>query len=76
MLPAEDTEMQEDNENKPAKRKYIGVWFECCHAYGRLYQNKEGTCYRGRCPKCLRSVRVPIDSNNKSATDRRFFRGS
>ena len=69
--------MQEDNTNQqPQKRKYIGVWFECCHAYGRLYKNKEGTMYRGRCPRCLRPVRVPIDVNSNRATDRRFFSGS
>lgn len=70
--------MQEDNNNdkQPKKRKFIGVWFECCHAYGRLYKNKEGTCYRGRCPRCLRTVMVPIDMNSESATDRRFFRGN
>ena len=70
--------MQEDDDNKKEKspkRKFIGVWFECCHAYGRLYQNKEGTIYRGRCPRCLRPVMVPIDSNRENATDRRFFRG-
>jgi len=58
-----------------SKRKFIGVWFECCHAYGRLYKNKEGTLYRGRCPKCLRSVQVPINSSSEKATSRRFFRG-
>lgn len=68
--------MQEDNSNQQRqKRKFIGVWFECCHAYGRLYKNKEGTLYRGRCPKCLRWVKVPIDVNSENATNRRFFRG-
>ena len=67
--------MEEDNQEQSNKRKFIGVWFECCHAYGRLYKNKEGTEYFGRCPKCLRSVRVPINSNSEKATNRRFFRG-
>ena len=65
----------EDNQQKPIKRKFIGVWFECCHTYGRLYKNKEGTIYRGRCPKCLRTVQVRVDVNNENATNRRFFRG-
>jgi len=70
--------MSEDTNknNESVKRKYIGVWFDCCQTYGRLYKNKEGTCYRGRCPKCLRPVRVYIDSSSENATDRRFFRGS
>ena len=66
--------MEEDNNT--TERKFIGVWFECCHTYGRLYKNKEGTLYRGRCPKCLRSVNVPINAESERATNRRFFRGS
>ena len=66
--------MEEDN--NATERKFIGVWFECCHTYGRLYKNKEGTLYRGRCPKCLRSVKVSINADSEKATNRRFFRGS
>ena len=70
--------MEEDNNNeqqKQEKRKFLGIWFECCHVYGRLYKNKEGTKYIGRCPKCLRSIQVNINSESEKATDRRFFRG-
>ena len=65
--------MQEDNELTP-KRKFLGIWFECCHVYGRLYKNKQGTHYYGRCPKCLRSVKVRIGGSE--GTNRRFFRGN
>lgn len=66
--------MEEDreDENKPKKRAFLGIWFECCHTYGRLYKNKDGTRYYGRCPKCLRSVSVRIGGEG---TNRRFFRG-
>lgn len=67
---------EEDNKKKTVRRKFIGVWFQCCHAYGRLYKSKDGKFYRGRCPKCLRSVQVRVDENNENATNRRFFRGS
>ncbi len=67
----------EDNSNEQQNlRKFIGVWFDCCHTYGRLYKNKEGTQYTGRCPKCMRYVHVNIDENSSKATNRRFFRGS
>ena len=66
---------EEDNQKKTIRRKFIGVWFECCHAYGRLYKSKDGTIYRGRCPKCLRTVQVRVDENAENATNRRFFRG-
>ena len=67
--------MEENNEQKLQKRKFIGVWFECCHTYGRLYKNKDETYYVGRCPRCLRTVRARIGGNGEG-TDRRFFRGT
>ena len=60
-------------EEKSSKRQFLGIWFECCHVYGRLYKNKDGTAYVGRCPRCLRSFRVKVGNGG---TDRRFFRGS
>lgn len=66
---------ENDNEQGSTQRKFIGVWFECCHTYGRLYKNKKGTLYVGRCPKCLRPINVPINSDSERATNRRFFRG-
>ena len=38
------------------KRKFLGIYFDCCHVYGRVYKNKEGTAYEGWCPKCRRIV--------------------
>lgn len=68
--------MEEDKENEQkGKRKFLGIWFECCHVYGRLYKNKSGTKYTGRCPKCLRILNVDIDAESEKATNQRFFRG-
>ena len=55
------------------KRAFLGIWFDCCHVYGRLYKNQAGTMYVGRCPKCLRPVTVRIGGDG---TSQRFFRGS
>lgn len=60
-------------ETNSQKRAFLGIWFDCCHVYGRIYKNKEGTAYVGRCPKCLRSVRVKV---GEGGTSQRFFRGS
>ena len=62
-----------DENSTFVKRQFLGIWFECCHVYGRLYKNKAGTMYYGRCPRCLRSVRVRV---GEGGTNQRFFRGS
>lgn len=53
------------------KKKYLGILFECCGVYGRIYKNKDETAYVGRCPKCLRTIRVPI---GEGGSGQRFFR--
>ena len=65
----------EETGNTGQKRPFLGIWFECCHVYGRLYKNSQGTAYVGRCPKCLRPVSVRIGTGGEG-TNRRFFRGS
>lgn len=57
-------------ENK-SKVNFLGVMFECCGVYGRLYKNKEGTHYVGRCPKCTKPVRIKI---GEGGTNQRFFK--
>lgn len=71
-MNGENTDNANKDINKP-KRKFLGVFFTCCKVYGRLYQNKFGTAYVGRCPRCLRPIKVPIDSNSSKGTSRRFF---
>ncbi len=53
------------------KNNFLGVMFECCHVYGRLYKNKQGTFYEGRCPKCLKPIKIKIGQNG---TNTRFFK--
>jgi hypothetical protein len=52
------------------QRKFIGVKFNCCGIYIRIYINKEGTLYEGRCPKCFRPVKFKV---GEGGTDHRFF---
>ncbi len=52
--------------NKP----FLGVHFQRCKVYGRLYKNQEGDAYEGRCPRCGHRYRVAIGS---SGTNKRFF---
>lgn len=51
-------------------RPYLGIWFECCGVYARVYRRPTQDFYAGRCPKCLRALRVRVGPDG---TDARFF---
>jgi hypothetical protein len=52
-------------------RPYVSILFECCNVYARVYRNLGEQCYRGRCPKCLRTVQLRVGPDG---TTSRVFR--
>ena len=61
-----------DLEKKGTARPFLGVLFECCNIYRRLYLHKSGRMYAGVCPKCGRAVRFPVD--DRKGEKARFWR--
>jgi hypothetical protein len=56
--------------DKGPRAKFLSIWFRCCHVYGRLNRNADGTAYEGRCPRCGARVQAAI---GPEGTERRMF---
>jgi len=51
-------------------KKFLGIKFSCCGLYARIYVNRDGTAYEGRCPRCLQPIKIKI---GQGGTSTRFF---
>jgi len=49
-----------DQSPASSARPWVGIRFECCSVYTRVYRNPEGTAYMGYCPRCLKKVRLAV----------------
>lgn len=52
-------------------RPFLGVLFECCGVYARVYRRPQDSMYVGRCPRCLRVLKVRVGPDG---TPTRFLR--
>ncbi len=58
--------MSSDSQSKP----FIGMLFKCCNVYMRIYRNREGTAYEGRCPRCGKPITIRV---GEGGSDARFW---
>ncbi len=54
-----------------SERPYLGIQFECCQVYARVYRDRSGRFYNARCPKCLKGIRIRV---GKGGSSNRFFK--
>jgi hypothetical protein len=69
-LSSEPSPNKTTQNNNDTKRRFVGVRFNCCGVYWRIYINQSETAYEGRCPKCGKPVKLKVGSGG---TNCRFF---
>jgi len=57
--PAEP-EPGEADARKGKGRQWLGIHFECCNVYVRIYRRADEREYVGSCPECRGRVRVRV----------------
>jgi len=55
------------NEKPYLNRPFLRIFFECCQIYQRIYRHTEGHSYKGRCPRCLRTIEFRIGPGGTAA---------
>lgn len=62
--------MDRKNQELGNKAQFLGIYFECCSTYGRIYKDRSEKTYQGMCPRCGKKIVVPI---GEEGTSSRFF---
>ena len=65
-------EIMNKSAERDTARPFVGIIYDCCDTYGRLYLNRTSTAFEGHCPRCYRKVTVAAAENG---SEDRFLRG-
>jgi len=68
--PDTSRESRQDVAASQVGRPWIAVRWQCCSTYSRIYRNRAGNAYEGRCPKCGTPAKATIGPGGTSS---RFF---
>jgi len=68
---AESDEAQAGSRGQADRRSWVGIHFECCGAYTRIYRRPDARVYQGYCPRCGRRVTLRVGPDGVNA---RIFR--
>ncbi len=72
--PGENLDVRAGDEGTASSatgKRWLGIQFDCCDVYSRVYKNLAGGAYVGWCPRCGRKVRLAV---GPGGTNARFFR--
>ncbi len=61
----------DDGSSPSTGRPFLGVMFDCCRVYARVYLNTAGDAYVGGCPRCGRPLRFRVGAGGSGE---RFWR--
>jgi len=67
--PGSSVDHKKDGDGR-SQRPFVGVQFDCCGVYSRVYLSRDGSAYVGHCPRCGKQVRLKV---GPGGTDARFF---
>jgi hypothetical protein len=48
-------------------RPFLSIQFACCSVYQRVYRDPDGRHYRGRCPRCGKTVTFAVADGGTSS---------
>ncbi len=66
----QELERMKKEEKKRKSQPFIGIQWDCCKTYSRVYLNNKGAAYVGWCPKCSKRVQINVCPGGSKS---RFF---